>query len=188
LRDAWSCLAFAGDLARTGRTCEVAGGRQARPGARKLPANFRIGTLVRSFVRGELAQDPRLPYPDEIAVDAERGIVTLRGTVGSFSQLRAAVADARRTRGVTDVWDELEVRLINDDRRKDAEIRGAALERLIWDSELPADALDVKVEDGWLTLTGQVDFQFQNDAAFERAASLKGVTGVTNAITVVEAR
>jgi osmotically-inducible protein OsmY len=143
--------------------------------------------LVRDAVRSELVHDPRLPYPAEIAVDAERGIVTLRGTVGSFSQLRAAVADARRTSGVVDVWDALEVRLLNDDRRKDAEIRGAALERLIWDSELPAGALDVKVKDGWLTLTGELDFQFQSDAAFERVASLKGVTGVTNAITVVQA-
>jgi osmotically-inducible protein OsmY len=144
--------------------------------------------LVRDAVRGEIAQDPRLPYADEIAIEADGGLVTLRGTVGSLSQLRAAVADARRTSGVMDVWDELEVQLLNDDRRKDAEIRGAALERPIWDSELPADAIDIKVKDGWLTLTGRLDFQFQSDVAFERVASLKGVTGVTNEITVVEAR
>jgi osmotically-inducible protein OsmY len=141
---------------------------------------------IRDDVRAELASDQRLPQVDEIAVDAYAGAVTLRGTVGSFAQLRAAVADARRTRGVYDVFDELQVRLLNDDRRKDAEIRGAALQRLIWDSEIPAESLDVHVKDGWVTITGNVDYQFQSDAAFDRVAGLHGVTGVTNEITVVE--
>jgi osmotically-inducible protein OsmY len=120
-------------------------------------------------------------------VEAYGGAVTLRGTVGSFAQQRAAVADARRARGVFDVYDELEVRLLNDDRRKDAEIRGALLERLIWDSELPGSAIEAGVKDGWVTLKGEVYYQFQSDAAFERAASLHGVTGVTNDIKVVQA-
>ena len=141
---------------------------------------------IRDGVRAELADDPRLPYVDEIAVEAYGGAVTLRGTVGTFAQRRAAVADARRTRGVFDVYDELEVRLLNDDRRKDAEIRGAALQRLIWDPEIPGDYLDVDVKDGWVTLKGDVDYQFQSDAAFDHVASLYGVTGVTNEIKVVE--
>ena len=78
-------------------------------------------------VRAELASDPRLPSPEEIAVEAFGDTVTLRGTVGSLAQQRAAVADARRTRGVVDVWDELNVRILDRDRREDAEIRGAAL-------------------------------------------------------------
>jgi osmotically-inducible protein OsmY len=141
---------------------------------------------IQDAVRDELASDPRLPYVDEIAVEACGGAVTLRGTVGSFAQQRAAVADARRTRGVFDVYDELEVRLLNQDRRKDAEIRGAALQRLIWDPEIPGDYLDVGVKDGWVTLKGDVDFQYQSDSAFDHAASLYGVTGVTNDIKVNE--
>jgi osmotically-inducible protein OsmY len=141
---------------------------------------------IRDDVRAELANDPRIPYVDEIAVEAYGGAVTLRGTVGSFAQQRAAVADARRTRGVFDVLDELQVRLLNDDRRKDAEIRGAALQRLIWDPEIPGDYLDVRVKDGWLTLDGEVDYQYQSDRAFDHVASLYGVTGVTNDIKVVE--
>src|SRR5512132_621945 len=94
-------------------------------------------------VRAELASDPRLPAPDEIAVEAFGDAVTLRGTVGSFAQRRAAVADARRTRG--DVYDELDVRIRDRDRREDAEIRGAALQRLAWDTEIPGDYLDVHV-------------------------------------------
>jgi osmotically-inducible protein OsmY len=145
-----------------------------------------VNDQVETDVRAELARDPRLPYVDEIAVEAYGGAVTLRGTVGSFAQRRAAVADARRTRGVFDVLDELEVRLLNDDRRKDAEIRGAALQRLIWDSEIPGEYLDVQVKDGWVTLKGDVDFQYQSDSAFDHVASLYGVTGVTNDIKVVE--
>jgi osmotically-inducible protein OsmY len=108
--------------------------------------------------------------------------------VGSFAQRHAAVADARRTAGVEYVEDWLEVRLLDRDRREDAEIRGAALQRLEWDSEVPADAIRVSVKDGWVTLKGDVVFQFQSDEAFNRVASLYGVTGVTNEIRVDEPR
>jgi len=137
-------------------------------------------------VRTELASDPRLPYSGEIAVESFGDTVTLRGTVGSFAQRRAAVADARRARGVVDVYDELDVRILDRDRREDAEIRGAALQRLSWDSEVPGDYLDVHVTDGWVTLKGDVDFQFQSDLAFDDVSRLHGVTGVTNEIKVVE--
>jgi osmotically-inducible protein OsmY len=144
--------------------------------------------LVHDEVLAALRNDPRLPSPDEIAAEVEGRVVTLRGTVGSFAQQRAAVADARGTSSVYDVFDGLEVRLLNDDRRKDAEIRGHALERLIWDAEIPGDYIDVKVKDGWVTLKGDVSFQFQSDDAFDDVARLKGVTGVTNEIRVVQAR
>jgi osmotically-inducible protein OsmY len=137
-------------------------------------------------VRAEIASDPRIPYTDEIAVDAYGDEVTLRGTVGSFAQQQAAVADARRTPGVVDVLDELQVRILDRDRREDAEIRGAALQRLAWDSKIPGDYLEVGVKDGWVTLKGEVAFQFQSDVAFDDVASLHGVTGVTNRIKVVE--
>jgi osmotically-inducible protein OsmY len=148
--------------------------------------NISDNRVLDDDVRAELARDPRLPYADEIAVEAYGDTVTLRGTVGSFAQLRAAVADARWIPGVVDVLDELQVRLLDDDRRKDAEIRGAALQRLSWDSEIPGDDLDVSVKDGWVTLKGFMDFQFQSDAAFDDVAGLHGVTGVTNEIEVVE--
>src|SRR4051812_22892221 len=137
-------------------------------------------------VRATLANDPRLPAAEEVAVDADGGAVTLRGTVGSFAQQRAAVADAQRVMGVADVVDELKVRLLDDDRREDAEIRGAALQRLIWDSLIPGDDLDVSVDEGWVTLKGDVGLQFQSDLAFDDVAGLYGVTGVTNAIKVIE--
>jgi osmotically-inducible protein OsmY len=76
------------------------------------------------------------------------------------------------------------VRLLNDNRRDDAEIRGAALQMLMWDVEIPAELLDVHVGDGWVTLKGDVDFQYQSDDAFDDVASLMGVVGVTNEIRV----
>ena len=72
------------------------------------------------------------------------------------------------------------------DRRKDAEIRGAALQRLTWDPQIPGDYIDVHVKDGWVTLKGEVDHQYQSDNAFNHVASLYGVTGVTNDIETVE--
>jgi osmotically-inducible protein OsmY len=137
-------------------------------------------------VRTQLVNDPRLPYPGEIAVEAFGSSVTLRGTVGSFAQQHAAVKDARRAQGVLDVLNELEVRILDQDRREDAEIRGAVLQRLIWAPDFEADFMDVEVEDGWVTLKGEVDYQFQSDSVFERVTRVRGVTGVTNELKVVE--
>jgi osmotically-inducible protein OsmY len=143
---------------------------------------------IEDDARAQIADDPRIPYPAEIAVEVVDGVATLRGTVGSFAQRQAAVADARRTRGVEYVEDWLQVRLLDRDRREDAEIRGASLQRLEWDSEIPGDAIRVSVSDGWVTLEGDVAFQFQSDEAFNRVASLHGVTGVTSKIRVDEPR
>jgi len=143
-----------------------------------------INGSIEDAVRDELILDPRLPDPEQVAVSAQAGEVTLRGTVGSFRQRRAAVDDARNVEGVYDVYDEVKVRLLDEYRREDADIRGMALQILMWDSEVPAELIDVKVDDGWVTLTGGVSFQFESDAAFEDAADMLGVVGVTNEIRV----
>jgi osmotically-inducible protein OsmY len=145
-----------------------------------------VNDEIETGVRNQMLEDPRIPFPKEIAIEVFGGAVTLRGTVGTFSQKRAAVADARRTRGVFDVYDEIHVRPLDADRRKDAEIRGAAIQRLLWDPEIPGSYVDVAVKDGWVTLKGEVDHQYQSDSAFDHVASLYGVTGITNDIEVVE--
>jgi osmotically-inducible protein OsmY len=129
--------------------------------------------------------DPRIPDSLEIAADADGRVVTLRGTVESFSQRRAAGQDALEVEGVYDVYNELKVSLTGADRREDDEIRGIALQSLIWDVEVPADAVNVKVDDGWVTLKGNVSYQFESNAAYEDVAGLYGVVGVTNEIRVV---
>jgi osmotically-inducible protein OsmY len=143
-----------------------------------------INASTEDAVREVLSLDQRIPDPDQVAVSAEAGIVTLRGHVGSFGQRRAAVHDAANVVGVDDVNDELKVRLLDESRREDADIRGMALQILMWDADVPAELIDVKVDEGWVTLTGDVGYQFESDAAFEDVADMLGVVGVTNSIRV----
>jgi osmotically-inducible protein OsmY len=141
-------------------------------------------TSLSDTVIARLEDDPRIPESLEIAVAADDGFVTLRGTVESFSQRRAAGQDAKNVDGVYDIDNQLKVSLTGSDRRDDDEIRGAALQNLMWDVEVPSDLVDVKVSDGWVTLKGNVSYQFETDAAYADVASLYGVLGVTNEIIV----
>ena len=143
-------------------------------------------TPLEDAVNDRLGLDPRIPDASEIAVSADGGIITLRGTVESLGQRRAAAEDAKSVDDAYEVDDQLKVNLIDADRREDDEIRGVALQALIWDTEVPSDSVDVKVKDGWITLKGDVAYQFQSDAAYDDVASLYGVYGVTNKITVNE--
>ena len=140
---------------------------------------------IEDDVRGALALDRRLTSPDEVAISSVDGTVVLRGTVGSFSQRYAAVSDARHVEGVYDVDDHLQVRILDADRRTDGDIRGVALEALHRDTEVPEALVDVKVSGGWLTLTGEVSWQDQSNAAYYDVANLQGVTGITNEIKVI---
>ena len=137
-------------------------------------------------VINSLELDPRIPDANEIAVSADDQMVVLRGSVASFGQRRAAGQDARKVEGAYDVDDQLKVDLLDADRREDDEIRGVALQALIWDTEVPSDSIDVKAQEGWITLKGDVTYQFQSDAAYDDVATLYGVFGVTNEIKVNE--
>jgi hypothetical protein len=143
-------------------------------------------TPLNDAIAHRLEADPRIPESTEIAVSSEDGMVILRGTVESFSQRRAAGQDASKVDGAYDVDNQLKVNLIGANRREDDEIRGVALQALIWDTEVPTDTVDVKVANGWITLTGDVSYQFESDAAYDDVASLYGVYGVTNEIRVNE--
>jgi osmotically-inducible protein OsmY len=141
-------------------------------------------TPLADAVLASLDRDPRIPDSLEIAVGADGGAATLRGTVESFSQRRAAGDDANDVEGVYDVDNQLKVSLTGADRRDDDEIRGIALQILIWDVDVPSDAVDVRVNDGWVTLKGDVSYQFESNAAYEDVAGLYGILGVTNEIRV----
>jgi osmotically-inducible protein OsmY len=144
-----------------------------------------VETTTEDAIRASLGLDPRIPDPEQVAVKFDDGTATLRGTVGSFSQRRAAVSDARSVGDVYDVDDEIQVRLLTDDRRNDADLRGVALQILLWDTEVPNEFVDVKVSDGWITLSGEVSYQYESDAAYDDVSGLQGVVGVTNDIKVV---
>jgi osmotically-inducible protein OsmY len=136
-------------------------------------------------VRAALERDSHLPHPMEVAVLEHGGTVTLRGSVGSFHQRHTAVQIARSVRGVRRVEDELSLDL--RDRWEDDEIRGAALQALSSDPDVPEDRIDVSVDAGWLTLKGEVKHQSESNAAFEVATRIAGVGGITNKIEVVTA-
>jgi osmotically-inducible protein OsmY len=137
-------------------------------------------------VREALARDPQIAHDKAIAVLARAGAVTLRGTVESLKQRHAAAEDAHAVTGVNEVYDELNLRPLPHDPRDD-ELRGAALQSLIWDRRVREHEIEVEVADAWVTLKGEVKSQDDSDAAFEDVSKLEGVGGITNAITVVTA-
>ena len=135
-------------------------------------------------VREELLYDARVDDPADIAISVEFGAITLRGTVTTYFQKRATETAVKRVAGVIDVDNRIDVRLMTEHQREDAEIRGAALQSLMSDAQIPADRLDVRVKDGGLTLTGDVDWLYQSDAAYDDVAGLIGVVDVTNALAI----
>lgn len=134
-------------------------------------------------VLAELSWDPSIDAA-HIGVTAADGVVTLSGHVGSYAQKRAAEEAARRVKGVKAVAEEIEVRLPFEAKRNDDQIAAAAVERLSWDSTVPRDAVKVTVDAGWITLTGQVEWHYQREAAEEDVRSLAGVVAVSNDITI----
>ncbi len=119
-----------------------------------------------------------------IGVTANAGVVTLSGHVESYAGKLAAETAARRVKGVKALAEEIEVRLPFDVRRTDDEIAAAAIDRIAWNVAIPRDSIEVKVENGWVTLTGQVDFWFQMGEAEQEIRPLMGVTGVSNQVTI----
>jgi osmotically-inducible protein OsmY len=136
-----------------------------------------------SHVTDELFWDPKVDNA-AIAVSADDGVVTLRGTVGSLRQKREAKKDAERVWGVKSVNNDLQVRLLNDDRREDADLGGAVLQALMLDSLVPA-TVGADVDDGMVTLKGKANWQFQRDEAETVATNVAGVVSVESAIELV---
>ena len=119
-----------------------------------------------------------------IGVAAKGGVVTLMGHVESYSEKSAAEKAARRVNDVKAVAEEIEVRLPFNVKHGDEEIATAAVSRLKWDATVPGGAVKAKVEKGWVTLTGEVDWHYQQEAAMSDVRGLWGVTGVSNEITI----
>jgi osmotically-inducible protein OsmY len=133
-------------------------------------------------VAAELSWDPKI-NSQAIAVSADDGAVTLRGTVGSLRQKREAGKAAARVYGVTDVSNERQVRMLEGSKRDDADLRGDVLQALMLDSLVPM-TVDAEARDGMVTLTGTVQWQYQRDEAEFLTASVPGVLGIRNDITL----
>jgi osmotically-inducible protein OsmY len=143
----------------------------------------RTDETVQREVLEELKWDARL-QPNEIGVAVKEGIVTLTGEVDSYLKKWAAEEAALRVRDVKAVANEIQVRLPIFAERTDAEIAAAALHALEWDANVPLERVKVAVADGWVTLTGDVDWQYQKQDAEQAVRRLTGVRGITNLITV----
>src|SRR5581483_6193756 len=117
-------------------------------------------------------------------VAVKDGIVTLTGYVDSYIKKWAAEDAAHRVRGVKAVANDIEVRLPSSAERSDADIAAAAVRALEWDALVPVEKLDVTVSKGWVTLSGEVEWQFQKQDAERVVRRLTGVRGVTNLIVV----
>jgi len=135
-----------------------------------------------AYVNDELFWDPKVDNA-AIAVSADDGKITLRGTVGSLREKREAKKAAQRVYGVVSVDNQLQVRLLTDGGRLDADIRGDVLQALALDSLVP-QSVDAKVDDGFVTLTGTVDWQYQRDEADYVASNIVGLLDVFNEIEI----
>lgn len=140
-------------------------------------------TLLQAAVLAELVWEPSVTA-GHIGVTADHGVVTLSGHVDSYVQKQAAENAARRVKGVKAIAEEIEVKLPFEIKRGDDDLASAAVERLAWDGSVPKDAVQVKVAQGWLTLTGEVEWHFQKDAAEQDVRGLSGVISVLNQITI----
>jgi osmotically-inducible protein OsmY len=138
---------------------------------------------IQHEVQLELKWDARVS-PNEVGVAVKNGVVTLGGWVDSFSKKWAAERAALRVRGVRAVVNEIEVRLDPANQLTDVGIAEAVNRALELDSLVPADAVKVSVSGGWVTLRGEVDWEYERREAERVVRNLVGVKGVTNFITV----
>lgn len=133
-------------------------------------------------VAEELASDPSIDAR-RVAIAAHDGVVTLTGSVPSYWQKIEAENAAKRVNGVRAVVNELAVELPSEHRRDDADIARAVVDALSWHSDLPK-TIQATVSNGWVTLSGTVDWNFQKEEAERAVRYISGVKGVTNNIVI----
>ena len=138
---------------------------------------------LQTEVLAELDWEPAVNAA-HIGVSAQAGVVTLTGHVENYAEKSAAEAAAWRVKGVKGIAEEIAVRLPNSTKRNDEEIVAAVINRLSWDVSIPKDSVSVRVEKGWVTLTGQVEWHYQKETAEQEVRGLYGVVGVSNQITL----
>lgn len=139
---------------------------------------------IQKDVMEELKWEPLL-NANEIGVAVKNGIVTLSGTVETYTKKLTAEEAAKRVMGVKAVVQDIEVHVASLGKKKDVDIAAAAVSALKWNTSVPDNKIKITVEDGWVTLEGEVEWEFQNYAAKNAVSNLTSVRGVTNNIKVV---
>ncbi len=138
---------------------------------------------LRQRIMDELEFEPSV-NATHIGVAVEDGIVTLAGHVTSYAEKLAAEHAVQRIKHVRGIAQEIQVRYPSAKKTEDDQIATRALAIIAWDTTVPDDGLQVRVQKGWVTLTGKVDWYFQKAAAEDAVRKLSGVVGVTNLIEV----
>ena len=149
----------------------------------EMPLSQTHAIQLRQNVLDELEFEPSINAA-HVGVALEGGVVTLSGHVSSFAAKAAAVAAARRVRGVRAVADEIAVRFPSDRKLSDDEVAKRAIDILAWDERVPNASIQVVVRHGLLTLAGKVNWYYQRSAAEEDVKKLSGVRGVVNDIEI----
>ena len=138
---------------------------------------------IRQDILDELDFEPSVNAA-HIGVAADNGVVTLTGHVTNYAEKCAAERATQRVKGVRAIAQEIEVRYPSDKKSPDDEIAARALNVLRWSAMVPTEKVQVKVQNGWVTLTGDVDWQFQRISAESGLRKLSGVVGVVNDIAL----
>jgi osmotically-inducible protein OsmY len=144
---------------------------------------MRTDSQIQKDIINELKWEPSLRN-DDIGVAVRDGIVTLAGFVDSHADKWKAERVVSKVKGVKAIANDLEVKLPSTSSRTDPDIARAAVDALRWNITVPNDRIKVRVEQGWITLEGDVDWHYQREAAERAVRYLTGVVGVTNLITV----
>ncbi len=139
--------------------------------------------VLKDDVAAELEWEPSVKAAG-IGVSAKDGVVTLTGSVDSYSEELSASEAASRVFGVKAVADELTVRLPDYNTWTDEDLARSAANAIAWNVNVPKDCVKVVVKDGWITLTGEVNWQFEKGAAKEAVHHSRGLRGVSNEIAV----
>jgi osmotically-inducible protein OsmY len=139
---------------------------------------------LKTDVTEELYWDPVINSA-HIGVIVKAGVVTLTGHLDTFAQKHAAERAVRRVAGVRAIAIELDVNLASAHKRSDTEIAQAATFALNWNSMVPDGLVKVEVENGWVTLTGELTWRYQVKSAEKCVRHLVGVRGITNSIQLV---
>ena len=142
----------------------------------------RSDDLIRSDVLFELKWDPKISSSSDIAIAVKDGVVTLSGFVHSYWDKDAAEKAVKRVYGVRGVANDIEVKLSS--ARTDPEIAREAVHELDSHISIPHEKIKVTVKNGWVTLEGNVDWQYQKTLAESAVKKLRGVIGITNSIEV----
>lgn len=138
---------------------------------------------IKDDVLDELAWQPNIDET-QIGVIVDDGVVTLSGVVNSYSKKLAAEKATKNVEGVKAVALDIEVKYGSDFKKTDKEIAKAIVDAFEWNSSIPEDDITVKVENGWVYLSGEVQWLYQKNAAKNAIKDLLGVRGVSNSITL----